>query len=40
MAILAGVPSGGAVAWVRANYHPDAIETVEQEAFVCAFGVG
>jgi hypothetical protein len=38
MAILAGVPSDEAVAWVRANYDERAIETEEQEAFVERFG--
>jgi Protein-tyrosine phosphatase len=37
MAVLAGVPSSGAVAWVRANYEDRAVETAEQEAFVHAF---
>jgi hypothetical protein len=38
MAVLAGVPSDEAVAWVRANYDERAIETEEQAAFVEGFG--
>jgi hypothetical protein len=34
MAVLAGIPSAEAVAWVRAAYRPDAVETAEQEAWV------
>jgi hypothetical protein len=34
MAILAGVPSADAVAWVRTAYRPEAVETAEQEAWV------
>jgi hypothetical protein len=34
MAVLAGVPSADAVAWVRAAYRPEAVETAEQEAWV------
>lgn len=34
LAILTGHPHGEAVAWVRANYCVDAVETPEQEAFV------
>lgn len=34
MAVLAGVPAPDAVAWVRANYDPHAVETREQEAWV------
>jgi hypothetical protein len=34
MAVLAGVPSAEAVAWVRAAYRPEAVETAEQEAWV------
>jgi|ThiBio_1000_plan_1041568.scaffolds.fasta_scaffold18658_1 hypothetical protein len=37
MATLAGVPAGDAVAWVRAHYHERAVETAEQEAWVCWF---
>jgi hypothetical protein len=37
MAVLAGVPSAEAVAWVRANYDERAVETEEQEAFVERF---
>lgn len=36
LARMAGVP-GDPVAWVRATYHPHAIETPEQEAFVRGF---
>ena len=38
MAVLAGVPPTGAVAWVRAAYRPQAVETAEQEAWVRWFG--
>ncbi len=38
MAILAGVPAGHAVGWVRENYNARAIETSEQEAWVAWFG--
>jgi hypothetical protein len=34
MAILAGVPADDAVAWVRANDDPRAVETPDQEAWV------
>ena len=34
MAVLAGVPSSDAVAWVRAAYRPEAVETAEQEEWV------
>lgn len=34
MAVLAGVPPAEAVAWVRVSYRPEAVETVEQEAWV------
>ena len=34
MAVLAGVPSAEAVAWVRAAYRPEAVETADQEAWV------
>jgi hypothetical protein len=34
MAVLAGVPSSDAVAWVRAAYRPEAVETAEQEQWV------
>jgi len=34
MAVLAGVPSSDAVAWVRAAYRPAAVETAEQERWV------
>jgi hypothetical protein len=37
LAVMAGLRSAGAVAWVRAAYCTDAIETAEQEAFVSAF---
>ncbi len=37
MAILSGVQAEGAVAWVRANYDPHAVETAEQEAWVLWF---
>jgi hypothetical protein len=34
MAVLAGVPPVEAVAWVRATYRPEAVETIDQEAWV------
>lgn len=34
MAVLSGVPSSAAVAWVRAAYRPEAVETPEQEDWV------
>ena len=34
LAILGGHPADEAVAWVRANYCTEAVETAEQEAFV------
>jgi hypothetical protein len=34
MAVLAGVPAAEAVAWVRANYRPGAVETINQENWV------
>jgi hypothetical protein len=34
LAILSGVPAAHAVAWVRSTYHPEAVETPEQEAWV------
>jgi protein-tyrosine phosphatase len=37
MAVLAGVPSSHAVAWVRANYDAHAVETPEQEAWILEF---
>jgi Protein-tyrosine phosphatase len=36
LAVLAGHPALGAVAWVRSNYCPQAVETPGQEAFVAA----
>ncbi|MBU1048977.1 hypothetical protein KKG90_03020, partial [Candidatus Bipolaricaulota bacterium] len=38
MAILGGVPAADAVAWVRANYNAQAVETAAQEAWVLQFG--
>jgi Protein-tyrosine phosphatase len=38
LAVLAGEPAGDAVAWVRANYCSEAVETAEQEAFVARLG--
>jgi len=38
MAILAGVPAGDAVTWVRKNYDSRGIETTEQEVWVGWFG--
>ena len=37
MAVLAGVRPDEAVAWVRTNYHPGAVETPEQEAWIHRF---
>jgi hypothetical protein len=34
VAVLGGVPSGDAVAWVRARYHPRAVETPWQRRWV------
>jgi hypothetical protein len=38
LAILCGEPPGDAISWVRVNYCADAVETLEQEAFVVGFG--
>jgi hypothetical protein len=38
MAILCGSPRGDAVAWVRENYCPNAVESAQQVAFVVGFG--
>ena len=38
MAILAGVPADHAVQWVRSNYNPRAVETLEQAEWVLWFG--
>lgn len=34
MAVLAGVPTDAAVAWVRTHYRPAAVETSDQEVWV------
>lgn len=34
MAVLTGVPAADAVAWVRANYHPRAVETPWQRRWL------
>ena len=34
LAILTGHPATDAVAWVRARYCPQAVETASQEAFI------
>lgn len=34
MAVLSGVPADAAVAWVRSHYHPEAVETSAQAAWV------
>jgi protein-tyrosine phosphatase len=34
LAVLAGIPPGDAVAWVRARYHPRAVETPWQRRWV------
>jgi protein-tyrosine phosphatase len=40
LALLAGAPSAAeAVSWVRANYHPSAVETAEQEQLIARFAV-
>jgi hypothetical protein len=36
-AVLCGLPSGDAVAWVRENYCAKAVESAKQEAFVVGF---
>ena len=36
LAVLSGLPAGDAVAWVRANYCSEAIETPDQANFVIA----
>ncbi|GLZ81703.1 protein-tyrosine-phosphatase [Actinorhabdospora filicis] len=38
LAVLDGVPAGEAVAFVRAGYHPGAVETPWQKGFVRRFG--
>jgi hypothetical protein len=37
IAVLDGVPAGEAVGYVRAHYHPHAVETLEQRRFVADF---
>ena len=39
LAVLVGYPPPDAVAWVRANYCPSAVETAEQESFVLTLHV-
>ncbi|MDQ3404999.1 MAG: protein tyrosine phosphatase [Actinomycetota bacterium] len=39
LAVLAGVPALEAVAWTRANYHKNAVETPWQRAWVTRFPV-
>lgn len=34
LAVLSGVPADAAVDWVRANYHPRAVETRKQRAWL------
>ncbi len=34
LAVLSGVPAAAAVEWVRANYHPRAVETRRQRAWI------
>lgn len=36
-AVLAGTDAPAAIAWVRARYHPSAVETAQQEALVARF---
>ena len=40
LAVLSGVPHGEAVAWVRATYCVEAVETAEQAAFVAGLAGG
>jgi protein-tyrosine phosphatase len=40
MATLAGVDAHEAVGWVRRHYHADAVETPEQERWICDFARG
>ncbi|SCX48782.1 hypothetical protein SAMN03159343_2041 [Klenkia marina] len=40
LAVLDGVPSDKAVAWVRARYRPRAVETWSQQRFVRRFPAG
>jgi len=37
MAALAGLDAPASIAWVRANYRPEAVETVDQEEWVAWF---
>jgi len=37
LAVLAGMPPAAAIAWVRSNYHPWAVEGSGQEALVGRF---
>ena len=37
LAVLDGAPAADAVAYVRQNYSPDAVETLEQASFVADF---
>jgi hypothetical protein len=37
LAIMSGCPPDDAIAWVRANYCTEAVETIQQEAFVAEF---
>jgi Protein-tyrosine phosphatase len=37
LAVLAGVPATGAVDWVRDHYHPQAVDTPEQEQMISRF---
>ncbi len=36
LAIMSGIPAGTAVDWVRANYHPRAVETRRQRAWIAS----
>jgi protein-tyrosine phosphatase len=40
LAVLDGVPAGDAVAFVRAHYHPRAVETPWQRRYVARFPTG
>jgi hypothetical protein len=37
LTVLAGVPVGDAVGWVRRHYHPHAVDTPEQEQLIKRF---
>lgn len=37
LSVMSGVPADDAVAWVRANYHPRAVETRKQRRWIAEF---